>query len=35
MEEGHVDWGEVQRAQVEQMGMRITWLISLNSPPNL
>ena len=21
MEEGHVDWGEVQRAQVEQMGM--------------
>jgi bacterioferritin len=21
MEEGHVDWGEIQRAQVEQMGM--------------
>jgi len=21
MEEGHVDWGEIQRAQIEQMGM--------------
>jgi bacterioferritin len=21
MEEGHVDWGEVQRAQIEQMGL--------------
>jgi bacterioferritin len=22
MEEGHVDWGEIQRAQIEQMGMK-------------
>jgi len=21
MEEGHVDWAEIQRAQIEQMGM--------------
>jgi bacterioferritin (cytochrome b1) len=27
MEEGHVDWAEIQRAQIDQMGMQ-NYLIS-------
>jgi len=32
MEEGHVDWAEIQRAQVEQMGIQ-NYLASQNESP--
>ena len=32
MEEGHVDWAEIQRAQIEQMGIE-NYLASLNESP--
>lgn len=25
MEEGHIEWGEIQRSQIEQMGMVMCW----------
>jgi bacterioferritin len=32
MEEGHVDWGEIQRAQIEQMGME-NYLVNQTESP--
>jgi bacterioferritin (cytochrome b1) len=32
MEEGHVDWGEIQRAQIEQMGME-NYLVNQTEKP--
>ena len=32
MEEGHVDWAEMQRAQIEQMGME-NYLVNQTDPP--
>jgi bacterioferritin len=34
MEEGHVDWGEIQRAQIEQMGMENYLVNQTESPAN-
>jgi bacterioferritin len=34
MEEGHVDWAEIQRAQVEQMGMENYLVNQTESPAN-
>ena len=33
MEEGHVDWAEIQRAQIEQMGME-NYLVSQTEKPS-
>ena len=32
MEEGHVDWGEIQRAQIEQMGMENYLVSQIDGP---
>jgi bacterioferritin len=32
MEEGHVDWAEIQRAQIEQMGME-NYLVNQTESP--
>jgi bacterioferritin len=32
MEEGHVDWAEIQRAQIEQMGME-NYLVNQTEGP--
>jgi bacterioferritin len=32
MEEGHVDWAEIQRAQIEQMGMENYLISQIESP---
>ena len=34
IEEGHVDWGEIQRAQIEQMGMENYLVNQTESPAN-
>ena len=34
MEEGHVDWGEIQRAHIEQMGMENYLVNQTESPAN-
>jgi bacterioferritin len=34
MEEGHVDWAEIQRAQIEQMGMENYLVNQAESPAN-